>query len=84
MALTLQFKFRAEAASDARREVLASLKEKGAGAVRPLFPREADAELSAIYSVTCPDEKSRRELLRFLGAAKAVEFAEPEVRRRPK
>ena len=80
--MKLQLKFK-EAASAAERErvVQALSKEEGASDVRPLFPDATDPMRSALYVVDA-DDHSEGPLLSFLERADAVEFAEPEVRRK--
>jgi hypothetical protein len=77
-----QFKFRATAGAVQRRQLIHELGEQGAGAVRRLFPGDDDPELSALYVLDVASEAEGRRLLRLLNASKAVEFAEPEVRRK--
>jgi len=78
----LQLKFREDASQAQREQVVQALaNEEGAGDVRPLFPDATDPMRSALYVVDA-DDHSEGPLLSFLERADAVEFAEPEVRRK--
>jgi hypothetical protein len=71
--MRVRVKFSNEAGEDERRRVLASL--EGA---EPLFPGDADPELSSLYVGELADERRLAALKR----SPAVEFAEPEAERR--
>ena len=79
--MKLQFKFRGGVPEAARQKLTRSLSEKGAS-VRPLFAGTKDQELSSLYVAEVDEEAAGKELLDLLQAAKEVEFAEPEVRRK--
>ena len=74
-------KFREDASQAQREQVIEGLSRQGASDVRPLFPDASDPMRSALYVVDA-DDRTERPLLSFLQDADAVEFAEPEVRRR--
>ncbi len=80
--MKLNFKFREASSPAAREQVVRALKRRGASAVRRLFPDEQDEELASIYVVECDGEATGRDLLKYLNAARAVEYAEgPLVRK---
>jgi hypothetical protein len=80
----LQLKLRV-GASDAEREAVVRLaREAGASAVRPLFPESTDKELASLQMVDVDSEAAVPKLLKSLGSLKAVEFVEPEVKRKLK
>ncbi len=79
--MKLQLKLRAGASAAARRALHDTLAQHGA-TMRPLFPGDADAEVAALHVVEVPDEDAGKRVLKALQAATAVEFAEPEVRRK--
>jgi hypothetical protein len=76
----LQFKFKEQAGREERDRLIATLREHGAENVRALFPGENDPELAALYLADGGDAEALRRLLE---GSSAVEFAEPEVRRKP-
>jgi hypothetical protein len=72
-------------ASDAEREGIVRLaREAGASDVRPLFPETTDTELASFQMVDVGSAAAIPKLLKSLGKHKAVEFVEPEVRRKLK
>ena len=78
----LSFKFRATAAGAARIHVLHTLEERGAKAVRPLFPEETDPEVTSLYIVECEGDSAMKGLLDWLHQQSAVEYAEgPPIRK---
>ncbi len=79
--MKLQVKFKENAPVSERDGVIGALSERGASAVRPLFPEARDPELGSLYVVEL-NGGDRQRLLGYLKKAKAVEFAEPEVRRK--
>jgi hypothetical protein len=82
--LKLHLKLRV-GASDAEREAVVRLAhEAGASAVRPLFPETTDEELASLQTVDVGSEAAVPKLLKSLGSHKAVEFVEPEVKRKLK
>jgi hypothetical protein len=78
----LHFKFRARTTDSDRRHVLSELAARGARAVEPLFPKDGDEELSTLYTAQTADADAQKRLIEFLNTAPAVEYAEPEVKRR--
>jgi hypothetical protein len=76
-----QVKFKEEAASAARQEIIRDLSKKGAADVRPLFPGTSNPRLGAMYVVEHP--APRPDLLDYLNGVDAVEYAEAEVKRQP-
>jgi hypothetical protein len=82
MAAKLQFKFREDTSSDDREQLIATLEDKGAHNVEPLFPEESDEELATLYSARVGAEGDFDKLLRLLKRSRKVEFAEPELDRR--
>jgi hypothetical protein len=82
--LKLHLKLRV-GASDAEREAVVRLaREGGASDVRPLFPESTDKELASLQTVDVGSEAAVPRLLKSLGRHKAVEFVEPEVKRKLK
>jgi hypothetical protein len=81
MAAKVQFKFREDASSDERDELIAKLEGNGAESVEPLFPDAPDDELAALYSALIAEDGQFSKALRMLKRSKKVEFAEPEVQR---
>jgi hypothetical protein len=81
MAAKVQFKFRDDASSDERDELIAKLEDNGAESVEPLFPDASDDELAALYSALIAEDQQFTKALRMLKRSKKVEFAEPEVGR---
>jgi hypothetical protein len=81
MAAKVQFKFRDDASSDERDELIAKLEDHGAESVEPLFPDASDDELAALYSALIAEDQQFGKALRMLKRSKKVEFAEPEVAR---
>lgn len=77
----VHFKFRQGADADTQRELIARLRSMGARAVRPLFAKEKDPELAALYRLTC-DEAVRARILAALQRDDVVEFAETPPTRR--
>ena len=72
-------------ASNAEREAVVRLaRDAGASAVRPLFPQTTDEELATLQTVDVDSEAAVPKLLKSLGRHKAVEFVEPEVKRKLK
>jgi hypothetical protein len=76
----VQFKFKEAAGPGERDQLIATLHERGAEDVRQLFPDDSDPELASLFLVDGGDAEALRRLLE---SSDAVEFAEPEVRRRP-
>jgi hypothetical protein len=79
--MKLQLKFREDASDEQREQVIDDLSAEGASAVRPLFPDATDGVRASLYIVDLSGASEMR-VLSFLDRADAVEFAEPEVRRR--
>lgn len=79
--MKLQFKFKDGAAAAERREVVRALKEEGLTDVRPLFPGAKDSQLDSLYLVEL-NGRDGDEVLTLLNSSSAVDFAEPEVRRK--
>jgi hypothetical protein len=79
--MKLQVKFKEDVSAAQVDEVLGALTDGGADDVRPLFPRASDPELGSLYVVEI-NGATRNRLLRLLDRSDAVEFAEPEVRRK--
>jgi hypothetical protein len=79
--MKLQLKFREDASEEQRGQIIEDLSANGAGAVRPLFPDAADGVRGSLYIVEL-NVASKTRVLSFLNRADAVEFAEPEVRRK--
>jgi hypothetical protein len=80
--MSLQFKFHEDTSRNEREEVLQHLSKDGAERIRPLFPGEADEELSTLYILDYGQEATGRHLLEALRNCKAVEFAELPAARR--
>ncbi len=80
--MKLQFKFKEKVPGQERERLAAVLRERGARAVRPLFPDDPDPELATLYLVDCGEDPAGGELRALLAASPAVEFVEPEVRRK--
>ena len=78
----LQFKFRADADAQARREAMRKARKAGAKEVRPLFPGEEDPDLGSLYIVEVEGEAAARAVSTCLNAESAVEFVEREVKRK--
>ena len=78
--MNLQFKFRADASPTERNDVVARLTGRGAD-VEQVFPDEVDDELGALYSARVGDPQRFTALLRWLKAARVVDYAEPEADR---
>ena len=82
LAVKLQMKFRENAPASLRQQLISELEGmRSVREVRPLFPDVTDAELGAMYVVELRDSRGRR-LLKDLNSRDAVEFAEPEAKRR--
>jgi len=79
--MRLLFKFRETTPAGERRRVLTRLRRQGVEAVEPLFPEVSDEELAAVFVLDAADEAGERLLAR-LKKDRAIEYAEPEVRRR--
>jgi hypothetical protein len=82
MAAKLQFKFREGTSNDDREQLIATLEDKGADNVEPLFPDESDEELAALYSARVGAQGDFDKLLHLLKRSRKVEFAEPELDRK--
>ncbi len=80
--MKLQFKFKEKAGEWQRKRILDALNQRGARAVRRLFPDETDEELAAVYVVEFEGESAGQRLLELLKGSKDIEFAEGEVRRK--
>jgi hypothetical protein len=79
--MKLQLKFREDASEEQRREVVEDLSARGACEVHPLFPDATDGVRGSLYIVDL-NGVSEKRVLGILNRADAVEFAEPEVRRK--
>jgi len=77
----LQLKFKEDASAAQRDQVIRDLAAKGVKDVRPLFPGATDPMRGSLYIVDV-NGGMEDQLLDFLNSAKAVEVAEPEVRRK--
>lgn len=78
----INFKFHRTATADLRDAVLSELKTRGATEVRPLFPGTDDQDLATMYLADTADELSSQALIKHLNGCKAVDFAEPQVKRK--
>jgi hypothetical protein len=79
--MKLQLKFRDDASEEQREKVIEDLSANGVEAVRPLFPDATDGVRGSLYVVEL-NLASETRVLSFLNRVDAVEFAEPEVRRK--
>jgi len=79
--MRLQLKFREDAPPAERDRLIGDLSSKGAATVRPLFPDSNDRLRGSLYVVDF-NSGSEKKMLDYLNEADAVEFAEPEVRRK--
>ena len=79
--MKLQLKFREDASEEQREQIVEELSAQGTGEVRPLFPDATDGVRASLYIVDL-NGVSQKRVLTFLNRADAVEFAEPEVRRK--
>jgi hypothetical protein len=79
--MKLQLKFREDASEEQREQIIEDLSANGVGAVRPLFPDATGGVRASLYIVDL-NVASEKRVLTFLNRADAVEFAEPEVRRK--
>jgi hypothetical protein len=79
--MKLQLKFREDASEEQREKVVQDLSAQGACEARPLFPDATDGVRASLYIVDL-NGVSQKRILTFLKRADAVEFAEPEVRRK--
>jgi hypothetical protein len=71
--------------SEAEREAVFRLaREAGALDVRPLFPEATDEELASLQMIDVDSDAAMAKLMKTLAAHKAVEFVEPEVKRKLK
>jgi hypothetical protein len=77
---TLRLKLRDDAGDDARGDVVAGLEKLGA-TLEPLFPGDADPELSTLFTVSVDDDHAT-QAISLLARSRAVEFAEQEAGRR--
>jgi len=77
-------KLRSGVAETERQAVFSVAREAGALSVRPLFPEAADDDLASLYMIDVDSESVIPRLMRALGRSKAVEFVEPEVKRKLK
>ena len=78
----INFKFHKNATTASRNAVLATLREAGALAVRPLFPETDDEELATMYIAETADDPASKALIEHLNKSKAIDFAEPQARRK--
>jgi isopropylmalate/homocitrate/citramalate synthase len=81
MPAKVQFKFRDDASSDDRQELIAKLEDSGADRVEAIFPDASDDELATLYRALIDDDNHYSELMRLLKRSRKVEFAEPEAER---
>jgi hypothetical protein len=77
---TLRLKLREDAGEDARGDVVSGLEQLGA-TVEPLFPDDADPQLSTLFTVLVDDDHAT-QAVSLLARSRAVEFAEQEAGRR--
>ncbi|MEK6274333.1 MAG: hypothetical protein AABM30_03255 [Actinomycetota bacterium] len=75
-----QIKFHENARNTDRQAVLEEVARRR-GRVEPLFPDESDVELASLFVANVPAQ-SNDAVLAILGDSPAVEFVEPEVRRK--
>jgi hypothetical protein len=78
----VHFKIRDSADDQAKAQILKRLASGGASRVEPLFPRESDPELGSLFVASAKTAAHQRSILHQLQRATAVEFAEPEARRK--
>jgi hypothetical protein len=78
--LKYQVKFRQDAGNADRDAVIDGIRRQH-GRVDPLFPGEGDSELASIFIADVPNG-SDEAVLSLLGSSSAVEFFEPELRRK--
>lgn len=76
--MRLLFKFKTSAPARDRERVFSHLRKLGVSAVEPLFPDTEDEALAAVFMLDTEDES----LLPRLQRERAVEYVEPEVRRK--
>jgi hypothetical protein len=82
MSAKIQFKFRQDASSDERDELIAKLEKSGADTVEPLFPNSQDDELASLHSASVARDRDFGKLMRLLKRSRKIEFVEPTVDRR--
>jgi hypothetical protein len=80
----LHLKLRTDANEAERQSAFRLARETGAQGIRPLFPEATDDDLASLITIDVSNETAVPKLLKALGAHKAVEFVEPEVRRKLK
>lgn len=80
--MKLQFKFADKIGQAGRQNVIRALSKCGVDEPQPLLPGETDAELAALFVVNVPSQGKADEVLALLNKSPAIEFAEPEVRRK--
>jgi len=80
----LHLKFRTDANEAERQSAFRLAREAGAQDIRRLFPEASDEELASLLMIDVRNEAAVPKLLKILGAHEAVEFVEPEVRRKLK
>lgn len=67
------------------REAVSSLaRAAGASTVRSLFPDASDEELASLFTIDVESESAVPSLIKSLEKHPAVEFVEPEVKRKLK
>lgn len=76
--MKLLFKFKESAQSRERERVFTRLRKQGVTTVEPLFPDVEDEELASLFMLETEDDS----ILRHLKRARAVEYVEPEARRK--
>lgn len=79
--MKLQLKFKEDVPAAQRDQIIEDLSARGVDSVRPLFPDTTDQMRGSLYVVDMNGDNDDR-LLEFLQGLDAVEFAEPEVRRK--
>ena len=82
MMFDVRFKFRDSADDEVKARIVQRLTSDGASRVEPLFPRESDPELNSLFVASVKTATEQRSILEQLRDSTAVEFAEPEARRK--
>jgi hypothetical protein len=80
--MKVTFKFKPKATAAERQRLLGQLKDQAVTSVRPLFPDDPDAELASLFIAECSAEAGCKRAIEFLKDSAAVEYAEPEARRK--
>ncbi len=80
----LHLKLREGAGGPARESVFRSARDAGALDIRRLFPTTDDKTLASMYTIDADSTASVSKIVKKLQGHTAVEFVEPEVKRKLK